>query len=192
LPLLTGPVVRIAPNELSFASPRAAHDIFAVGKGFHKTDFFSGFPPQSPDILTEVRERVHSQKKRIAVVPYSLASMHRLVPLIEQVEGLLIDKLDGFVSSAEDCNLGEWLHFFAFDVLRQVAFSKPFGFLNQGTDVVPTIVIKSVCDYADSHKNKEWQAYAAATAAACIKAILEEWRSVDRPVPNITNQSDLG
>ncbi|KAK5099533.1 hypothetical protein LTR70_002434 [Exophiala xenobiotica] len=49
-------------------------------------------------------------------------------------------------------------------------------------DYVPTIVIKSVCDYADSHKNKQWQEYAAATAAACTKAFLEEWRSEDRPI----------
>jgi nucleoside phosphorylase len=49
-------------------------------------------------------------------------------------------------------------------------------------DYLPTIVIKSVCDYADSHKNKEWQEYAAATAAACTKAFLEERRSVDAPV----------
>jgi nucleoside phosphorylase len=49
-------------------------------------------------------------------------------------------------------------------------------------DYIPTIVIKSVCDYADSHKNKDWQEYAAATAAACTKAFLEEWRSVDRPI----------
>lgn len=37
------------------------------------------------------------------------------------------------------------------------------------------LVIKGVCDYADSHKNKEWQKYAAATAAACTKAFLLEW-----------------
>ena len=48
-------------------------------------------------------------------------------------------------------------------------------------DYVPTIMIKSVCDYADSHKSKQWQHYAAATAAACTKAVLEEWREVDRP-----------
>ncbi|RFU77282.1 hypothetical protein TARUN_4958 [Trichoderma arundinaceum] len=43
-------------------------------------------------------------------------------------------------------------------------------------DSFPTVVIKSVCDYADSHKNKRWQRYAAATAAACMKAFLGEWR----------------
>jgi nucleoside phosphorylase len=47
-------------------------------------------------------------------------------------------------------------------------------------DYIPTIVVKSVCDYADSHKNKKWQEYAAVTAAACTKALLEEWRTVDR------------
>ncbi|UKZ85203.1 uncharacterized protein TrAFT101_001071 [Trichoderma asperellum] len=43
-------------------------------------------------------------------------------------------------------------------------------------DSFPTVVIKSVCDYADSHKNKMWQKYAAASAAACTKAFLGEWR----------------
>jgi nucleoside phosphorylase len=38
-----------------------------------------------------------------------------------------------------------------------------------------TIVIKSVCDYADSHKNKGWQKHAAATSAACAKAVLGMW-----------------
>lgn len=37
------------------------------------------------------------------------------------------------------------------------------------------LVVKGVCDYADSHKNKIWQIYAAASAAACTKALLESW-----------------
>jgi nucleoside phosphorylase len=48
-------------------------------------------------------------------------------------------------------------------------------------DNFPTVIIKGVCDYADSHKNKKWQRYAAATAAACMKAFLKEWRIVDQP-----------
>ncbi|KAH6609101.1 hypothetical protein Trco_002447 [Trichoderma cornu-damae] len=36
----------------------------------------------------------------------------------------------------------------------------------------PCIVIRGICDYADSHKNKRWQNYAAAVAAACAKAYL--------------------
>ncbi|CAF9911723.1 MAG: hypothetical protein GOMPHAMPRED_007502 [Gomphillus americanus] len=40
---------------------------------------------------------------------------------------------------------------------------------------LPTIIIKSACDYADSHKSKEWQPYAAVTAAAVLKAFLDDW-----------------
>ncbi|KLJ12088.1 hypothetical protein EMPG_12786 [Blastomyces silverae] len=40
-------------------------------------------------------------------------------------------------------------------------------------DEFPCLVIRGVCDYADSHKNKEWQPYAAVTAAAYLKELLE-------------------
>jgi hypothetical protein len=36
----------------------------------------------------------------------------------------------------------------------------------------PCLVIRGICDYADSHKNKDWQGYAAAVAAAYSKELL--------------------
>ncbi len=52
------------------------------------------------------------------------------------------------------------------------------GFEMEGAgvwDIFPCVVIKGACDYADSHKTKVWQRYAAATAAACMKAFLGNW-----------------
>ena len=39
-------------------------------------------------------------------------------------------------------------------------------------DKFPCLVIRGICDYADSHKNKQWQPYAAMTAAAYAKELL--------------------
>ncbi|KAL2783110.1 putative kinesin light chain [Aspergillus keveii] len=39
-------------------------------------------------------------------------------------------------------------------------------------DELPTLVIRGICDYCDSHKQKQWQGYAALTAAAWAKALL--------------------
>ncbi|KAB8276225.1 nucleoside phosphorylase domain-containing protein [Aspergillus minisclerotigenes] len=39
-------------------------------------------------------------------------------------------------------------------------------------NAVPSLVIRGICDYADSHKNKLWQEYACATAAAYAKMLL--------------------
>jgi nucleoside phosphorylase len=39
-------------------------------------------------------------------------------------------------------------------------------------DVFPCLVIRGICDYSDSHKNKDWQEYSAATAAAYARELL--------------------
>ncbi|KAL3485592.1 hypothetical protein BJX62DRAFT_242816 [Aspergillus germanicus] len=53
------------------------------------------------------------------------------------------------------------------------------GFEMEGAGVwetiSPCIVVKGVCDYADSHKAKDWQNHAAAAGACAAKAFLECW-----------------
>ncbi|KAL9488691.1 hypothetical protein ACSS6W_000968 [Trichoderma asperelloides] len=39
-------------------------------------------------------------------------------------------------------------------------------------DEIPCIIVKGVSDYADSHKQKDWQNYAAGVAASAVKAII--------------------
>ncbi len=64
----------------------------------------------------------------------------------------------------------------------------------------PCLVIRGICDYADSHKNKKWQPYAAATAAAYAKELLSiipvtqvsKTRAVDdETIEGIKGVSDL-
>lgn len=59
-------------------------------------------------------------------------------------------------------------------------------------DTFPCLVIRGICDYADSHKNKIWQPYAAATAAAYTKDFLsyvsvEEVRE-EKPILVVSGQ----
>ncbi|THZ07631.1 hypothetical protein D6C91_10230 [Aureobasidium pullulans] len=37
---------------------------------------------------------------------------------------------------------------------------------------LPCLVVRGICDYSDSHKNKDWQGYAAMAAAAYVKDLL--------------------
>ncbi|RHZ65358.1 uncharacterized protein CDV56_109374 [Aspergillus thermomutatus] len=39
-------------------------------------------------------------------------------------------------------------------------------------DELPSLAIRGICDYCDSHKNKQWQGYAALAAAAYAKVLL--------------------
>ncbi|KAI6349330.1 hypothetical protein MCOR25_010676 [Pyricularia grisea] len=137
-----GSIVRIAPDEVSLASPEAARLLLSAGKGFTKTDFYSVFPPpENPDVFTEVREDVHARLKKVANVPYSMAAMQQLSPFIDDSIQALAHKLDSIADAPTDdrdgprMDLGMWLHWFAFDVLGEVAFSRSFGFLAEGKDV---------------------------------------------------------
>ncbi|KAK1838815.1 phosphorylase superfamily protein [Colletotrichum chrysophilum] len=63
------------------------------------------------------------------------------------------------------------------------------GFEMEGAGVwdgIPSIVVKGVCDYADSHKTDKWQDYAAATAASVTKAILIQYL---QPIKGDTDDS---
>ncbi|KAL1623196.1 hypothetical protein SLS54_004683 [Diplodia seriata] len=119
--------------------------ILSAGKGFHKTPFYAVFPPPgNPDIFTETREAAHALKRRAAGPSYAMAAMQGLADRVEAVIGMLGRRLDGFCSTVgvgekggngQVVDLGAWLHFFAFDVLGEVAFGRPWGFLAEGRDV---------------------------------------------------------
>jgi hypothetical protein len=65
-----------------------------------------------------------------------MASMQNLSGYIEDTQKLLMSKLDAKCETPEQtCDLGDFLHFFAFDVLGEIAFSRKFGFLESGYDI---------------------------------------------------------
>ncbi|KAK8127950.1 purine and uridine phosphorylase [Apiospora sp. TS-2023a] len=72
-------------------------------------------------------------------------------------------------------------------------------------DALPTLVVKGVSDYADAHKNKGFQKYAAVTSAAAVYSILDHWHTtwsfetpnmatprseIERGLQQIINSSD--
>ncbi|KAK9852060.1 hypothetical protein MYU51_009075 [Penicillium brevicompactum] len=77
---------------------------------------------------------------------------------------------------------------------RIAAEENVIAFEMEGAGIIhnlPCIVVKGVCDYADSHKDKIWQKYTAATAAACMKSLLEQWAIIDQSKEESRQREDL-
>lgn len=55
--------------------------------------------------------------------------------------------------------------------LNAICFEMEAAGLN---DICPSLSVRGICDYSDSHKSKEWQEYAAATAAAFAREFVEK------------------
>ncbi|KAL4800663.1 hypothetical protein BDV19DRAFT_375363 [Aspergillus venezuelensis] len=58
-------------------------------------------------------------------------------------------------------------------------------------NILPCLVIRGICDYADSHKNKLFQPFAAAAAATCARQILVSLPHVPRTRPARRRSSDF-
>ncbi|KAH7240276.1 nucleoside phosphorylase domain-containing protein [Fusarium redolens] len=60
-------------------------------------------------------------------------------------------------------------------------------------DEIPTMIIKGISGYADSHRNEAWKDFAAATAASVAKAILGRYPSGNSVQPSapVSGQQDL-
>lgn len=56
---------------------------------------------------------------------------------------------------------------------------------------VPSIVIKGVFDYGDSHKNKRWQAFASATAACVARAVIERFQRTDKDISKPSSHGNI-
>lgn len=61
---------------------------------------------------------------------------------------------------------------------RVAADENVIAFEMEGAGVweeLPCLVVEGIGNYADCHKNNTWQGYAAVMAAACARALLEQW-----------------
>ncbi|KAI0200766.1 cytochrome P450 [Astrocystis sublimbata] len=132
-----GPVVRIGPNELSIGDPEVFLRIYRISGTFPKSACYAVLQgSRSFDLAGERNEKVHAAQRRLVARPYSMESILRLEPQIDELVRSLLDKLDAVAatSTSNVIDLGYWLQLFAFDAVGVVSFTKPYGFLSSGSD----------------------------------------------------------
>lgn len=82
---------------------------------------------------TQNQEHHRALKSGIAQ-KYSLSTLLKLEPLIDEVTKTFVHKMRTFAQQSVKVDLGEWLQFYAFDVIGAITFSQTFGFLDSGSD----------------------------------------------------------
>lgn len=89
-----------------------------------------------PVVFNTRDEVLHKQLKNPIAPMYSLSNTVTHEGFVNQVLQVLFQQLDQrYASSHRTFDLGNWLQYFAFDVMGTLTFSKRYGFLEQGRDV---------------------------------------------------------
>ncbi|KAL4901052.1 hypothetical protein BDW74DRAFT_170426 [Aspergillus multicolor] len=119
-----GTTIRIAPNEVSFASLEAIREIYASGgSGYDKTELYDLFRQFGiKTMFSTLDKQSHSQRKRELADRYAMTNILR-----DEHVSAIADRARAFVSrciaSAESVDVYVWLHCFALDGVTNFMFS---------------------------------------------------------------------
>ncbi|KAF3769923.1 cytochrome P450 [Cryphonectria parasitica EP155] len=137
LHLRYGPVVRIAPNEVSFSSAAAVKEIYCSGgSGYDKTEFYNLFTVYGRrTMFSTLNKDAHARRKRALADRYANSNVTRG----ESIEGIeergrrFVHRVEG--SRGDEVDIYTALHAYAFDCASHHIFH-PLGAdsLRQGKD----------------------------------------------------------
>lgn len=129
-----GPLVRVGPNHVSFADGSLIPTVYGINTRFWKSGFYDMFHlGGTTTTFSERDEVVHRRKRRPVAAAYSMSTMKELEPMNDECSAILTAQLDALVGREVD--LGDWLHWYAFDVITTIAFSNRLGFMEARGDV---------------------------------------------------------
>ncbi|KAF2001813.1 pisatin demethylase [Amniculicola lignicola CBS 123094] len=136
-----GDIVRLGPNVLSFADPKAIKVIYGLNKGMTKSDFY---PVQNAvakgrrleSLFSTTNEDFHAKYRRCVNNAFAMSSLVHYEPLVNSTLGVFLDRTEAeFATSGKSCDFGRWLQYFAFDVIGDLTWSKRLGFVEEKRDV---------------------------------------------------------
>ena len=132
---MTGSVVRVAPNELSFNTARSWKDIYDSRQSdgfFMKSDFYDGgsFADQCGSIVSERDPAKHGNMRKELSPAFSSRSLGEQEHLVAAVIDGLIIKIR---EHGDQCfNLGQRFNMMTFDIIGDLAFGEAFGGVASG------------------------------------------------------------
>jgi cytochrome P450 len=137
-----GPVVRCAPNELTFITAQAWKDIYTSRKGneafpqnnvlgVHDKEYFGAL-----SMLWQTDNVEHDRQRRIMAPFFSEKSLRDQEPIFAKYTDLLVQRMHEHAGLPVD--LVAWFHFATFDIIGDLAFGEPFDCLEK-SEVHPWI-----------------------------------------------------
>ncbi|KAJ5945534.1 Short-chain dehydrogenase/reductase SDR [Penicillium verhagenii] len=124
-----GPVVRTAPNELSFNTAQSWKDIYGSRQGhqtFVKSDFYDGgsFADRVHSIVSERDPIEHGIMRRYLAHAFSDQSLTEQEPLIANIIDRFVQQVG--VKGSTGFDLGKGFEMMTFDIIGDLAFGETF------------------------------------------------------------------
>ena len=130
-----GPVVRLSPNELSFAGKDAAKSIYGMGATVIKSSAYDNFGRKGMFQMQDPHE--HRERQRRVSHIFSAGTLQQMEPLIRSVVDKTVAAMEKGVGGATDAV--HWCRMMALDVAGEVLMGRSFGAF-EGEETAPVYI----------------------------------------------------
>lgn len=133
-----GPIVRVTPDHYSLADPAAIKAVYRINSNFDKSAWYDAWKHPDPSQWTIFADRDvkrHAETRRRLQGLYAMSSVSQYEVFVDQTTEVLLSRLGDLASKPQVINMSFWLQCYAFDVIGNITFSRPFGFLEAGKDI---------------------------------------------------------
>lgn len=138
----TSDLVRLGPNVVSVSGPGYIQQIYAIDKKLPKSDFYATLQNvvngrRAASLVAVTDESAHAKMKRLVANAYALSTLIEFEPLVDSTTHVFLNTLQERFATAggKVVDLGQYLQFYAFDVMGELTFSRRLGFIESGVDV---------------------------------------------------------
>ncbi|CAK4031641.1 Versicolorin B desaturase [Lecanosticta acicola] len=136
-----GPVVRLSPNELSYADAQIWKDVWAArNPEFPKRR--TPMPPNGSYSILNAPKDHHARFRRLLAHAFSERGLRDQEPRIKQYVDLLVERLQEVARTGQSTDIVDWYTRTVFDVIGDLAWGGSFdGVRNRSThDWIPAIL----------------------------------------------------
>lgn len=126
-----GKVVRVRPNELSYANPAAWHDIFS-SRPLLSRPFFRVIdtPGLVPNMNEELSHTEHNRLRKILAPGFSDRALREQEHIVQKYTTLLVKRFQEAVMDTDngsaDIELHQWYQFTSFDIIGDLFLGESF------------------------------------------------------------------
>lgn len=135
-----GPVVRIAPNEISFVDEEALKTLYGHGSPSIKTSWYDTWTfKNNPSTFSVIDPSHHRMLRSRASAIYSMSSVLHMEPMMSQILQTTMKQFQKMATDGEPVDLVKWLNLYAYDTVGFMGLGSPFGFTENGRDDIGLI-----------------------------------------------------
>ncbi|KAL2139470.1 hypothetical protein VTI28DRAFT_5110 [Corynascus sepedonium] len=128
-----GPVLRIAPDEVTFTQPDAWNDIFVPrpgGQQFLKDPTWWKAQPGMPEsLLSAINPDSHARIRKALSPGFTPRALKGQEPFVQRYVNLLVDRLRETTAKHPEIDIGPWFNFTTFDIFGDLGFGESFDCL---------------------------------------------------------------